>query len=125
MYSSLTNTSKWFSLFFSTYIFLYVMNKLGYIFPAPIQFYLADLLAVPVIATLSMWFTRWATQKRDFILPGWQVIFTVLLLTVLFEILLPLKMNRYTADPVDVLMYSLGGMFYWKVMNTPASRKYM
>lgn len=113
------NAYKWFWLFFLTYLFLYFMNRMGYNFPAPIQFYLADLFAVPVVATLAMWFTRWTLQKQDFTLPAILITFIVLLFSILFELLLPLVMKRYTSDPIDALMYAIGGFFFWKVMNKP------
>lgn len=115
----LLNTYKWFWLFFLTYLFLYFMNRMGYTFPDPVQFYLADLFAVPVVATLTMWLTRWTVQKQDFTLPGTLIVFIVLLFILLFELLLPLVMNRYTSDPLDALMYAIGGIFFWKVMNKP------
>ncbi|WP_152969681.1 hypothetical protein [Pedobacter sp. Hv1] len=99
---------------------MYVANRLGYIFPNLIQFYLSDLLAVPVIATLSLWLMRWLLSQQNFVLVYWQLIFIIMMCSIIFEVLLPYFMERYVSDSVDVLMYLLGGGFFWKVMNKPS-----
>ncbi len=98
-------------------LFVYIMNKAGYIFPNLIQWYLNDLLVVPIVATLSKWFMRLVLQQSDFILMLWQVVFIVVAFSVIFEMVIPFWMERYTSDPVDVITYTIGGLFYWKVMN--------
>lgn len=111
------STRRWFWLFALTCLSVYTGNKMGYIFPAPVQFYLNDLLAVPVAATLGMWFMRWVLKEDSLVLVKWQVIFIVTFFSLLFEGLLPLLMKRYTGDPVDIGAYIAGGFFFWKVMN--------
>jgi len=111
------DTPKWFCVFFVICLFLYLMNKIGYVFPDLIQFYLSDLLAVPVVATLGMWFMRSILHQKNLILLRWQVVFIVLSFGVLFEWLFPVWIKRYTSDPIDVAMYIIGGIFFWKVMN--------
>lgn len=109
--------SKLFWSFSLVGLFVYSMNKAGYVFPDPIQFYLNDLLVIPIVATLGMWLMRAVLQQRDLILVRWQVIFTVAAFSIVFEMILPFLMKRYTADPIDVLIYLIGGLFYWKMMN--------
>lgn len=104
-------------MFLAIYLTLYLAKGAGFIFPTMIQCYLADLLAIPVVATLSMYFMRWLLQNKGFQLSSWQVIFIILLFSVAFEILFPLFIKRYTGDVIDVLMYIGGGLFFWKVMN--------
>ena len=111
------HTSKLFWPFSLVALFVYSMNKVGYVFPDLIQFYLNDLLVVPIVATLGMWLMRWVLQQRDLVLVQWQVIFIVVAFSVVFEMVLPFLMKRYTGDPIDVLMYFIGGLFYWKIMN--------
>ncbi|QNK64073.1 hypothetical protein H7F33_06160 [Pedobacter sp. PAMC26386] len=93
------------------------MKKTGYVFPNLIRFYLSDLLAVPLVATLGMWFMRWILQQQDLVLMRWQVVFIVLLFGILFELILPPLMKRYTGDLADAGMYAIGGLFFWKIMN--------
>lgn len=108
---------KWFWVFLGLYLYIYISKRNGIIFPPIVQYYLSDLLAVPVVASLSVWFMRWSLQRKKFVLQGWQVIFIVIIFSIVFEMLLPLFMKRYTADILDVLMYITGGLFFWTVMN--------
>ncbi len=109
--------AKLFWTFSLVSLLVFFMNKAGYIFPDLIQFYLNDLLIVPMVATLARWFMRWVLQKSDLTLVLWQVIFIVAAFSIVFEMVLPFWMKRYTSDPVDIGMYAIGGLFYWKVMN--------
>lgn len=108
---------KWLWVFLTIYLIIYLVKKSGFIFPLLVQYYLSDLLAVPVVAGLSIQFMRWAMQDKSLILRAWQVIFITALFSILFEVLLPLFMERYTGDIADVLMYCAGSLFFWKVMN--------
>ena len=109
--------SKLFWSFSLVALFVYSMNKTGYVFPDLIQFYLNDLLVVPIVATLGLWLMRAVLQQRDLILVPWQVIFIVAAFSIIFEMILPFLMKRYTGDPIDVAMYTIGGLFYWKMLN--------
>lgn len=108
---------KWLWLFLTIYLIIYLVKKSGFIFPSLVQYYLSDLLAVPVVAGLSIQFMRWIMQDKSLVLQAWQVIFITILFSILFEALLPLFMERYTGDIADVLMYCTGSLFFWKVMN--------
>jgi hypothetical protein len=111
------NTFKWFSLFSFIALFIYLMNKAGYVFNDFVQFYVNDLLVVPLTATLAMWFMRMLLQQKKLALRSWQILFIVMMYSLLFEALLPHFIKRYAGDPVDVLMYIAGGLFFYKVMN--------
>lgn len=112
-----TSTLLWFWLFSAVYLAIYVSNRLGCRFPSLIQFYLNDLLAIPVVATLGLWLMKFGLEESNFTLKKWHLVYMVSLFSVAFELLLPLCMERYTADILDVLMYVLGSLFFWKVMN--------
>lgn len=111
------NTFKWFLSFFIIWLFIYSMNKSGYTFPNLIQFYLTDLLAIPVVGTLGLWFMRWVLNQKSFVLSYPQVLWIVLLFSCSFEMILPLFMDRYTGDPIDIGLYIIGGLFFLGVMN--------
>ena len=83
--------------------------------------HLPDFLAVPVLATLGLWFQRIFIYKRStYVLTAGHVIFIVLYLSVVFEWLLPkYHPEIFTGDWTDVLLYIVGGCFYFKVMNKP------
>lgn len=110
-------TVKWFWSLFVPYLFLYLGNRLGYVFHWLIQFYLADLLAIPIMATLSLWSMRYLLQQPSLTLKAWHLIITVVLCSLVFELCLPRMMTRYHSDPIDILMYIMGAAFFWKAMN--------
>jgi len=110
-------TAIWFWPFLATCLFSYSSNKLGYRFPDLIQFYLSDLLAIPVVATLGLCLMKFLRQQKHYVLLKWQIVYVVITFCFAFELLLPLLMRRYTGDILDILMYFLGGLFFWKMMN--------
>ncbi|MVN22492.1 hypothetical protein [Mucilaginibacter arboris] len=83
--------------------------------------HLGDFLAVPVIANLGLWFQRIFIAKRStYVLKPGHVIFIVLYLSIAFEWLLPTYHPEiFTADWTDVLLYIIGGCFFFKWMNRP------
>ncbi|SDG61271.1 hypothetical protein SAMN05421827_108167 [Pedobacter terrae] len=107
----------WFFSLSAVGILVYVGNRLDYVFPTWIQFYLNDLLIVPITAILA----RRAMQKifrlSFYRLQIWQIIFIVFFYAVLFEAIMPLINERYTADWLDVSMYIAGGVFYQKILE--------
>jgi hypothetical protein len=99
------------------------MRKLGYPLPL-INGYIDDVIAIPVIANLGLWFKRVFIIKTNYyVLSPWHIIFIVAYVTLIFEILLPLYSKTYTADWVDVLSYLIGGLFFFKVLNKPIIQK--
>lgn len=105
------------------YALHFALGKSG--FSAPLlQFYLNDLLCMPLVLTLTLFLQR-AFTFRD---PGhvftkYQVGIAVLYYSLGFEVILPLFMPRYTADPLDVLAYALGGWYFYLFVNVrPAVR---
>ncbi len=83
-----------------------------------------DLLAVPVIANLGLWFQRIFTYKRStYVLKPGHVIFIVTYLSFVFEWLLPKYYpQKFTSDWIDVMLYILGGLFFFWRMNKPILR---
>ncbi len=111
---------KWFVLFFPLYLFVYVSNRLGYIYPQFIQSYFRDLMCIPILAPISVWFMRWYTHDPEYTLKFWQMGYIVVLVSISFEIIAPHFSKKYTADSLDVIMYVLGAWFYWVFMNSGA-----
>lgn len=112
-----TTTLVLFWSFLGMYLFIYVANQMGYRLCNLFQFYLADLLAVPVTATLALWLMKYVRQGNGYVLERWHMVYVVALFCTVFEVLLPLVMERYTGDIIDVVMYIMGGLFFWNVMN--------
>ena len=116
-----TFTNFYFIGFSLIWLIIYTSNLFGYQFYWPIQFYLLDLIAVPILAQIGLWWMRLIKGKRNELLSIWHIAFIVLSLSFVFEIYMPKHQTRYTADVWDILMYFLGGLFFYFVMNKPTT----
>lgn len=75
--------------------------------------YLTDLMAVPVIAHLTLTVTRnYVVKEQHYRYPAWYIAVLVCYLTIVFEWLMPLYSPRYTGDLWDIVAYACGGFFY-------------
>lgn len=116
-----TLLNGWFVVGCITWIIVFITRKIGYPLPL-INGYIDDAFAIPVIANLGLWFQRVFIIKNNYyILAPWHIIFIVIYVSLTFEGLLPILSKTYTADWIDVLLYILGGIFFYYVMNKPLS----
>lgn len=116
--------NPWFILGCVTWAIIYSTRKLGH--PVPwLNGYVDDFFAIPVIASIALCYMRMVVIRSDYyILSPGKVIFIVLYVSVVFELFLPLVSKKYTADWIDALLYAVGGVFFYYVMNKPiVSRK--
>jgi hypothetical protein len=89
--------------------------------PPILTFYLADVLALPLLLTVALWFMRRVYFRRPaFVLPLSWVISAWLAASGCFEGILPLFRPTTTADPLDVVAYAVGGVVFWRWLNQPA-----
>ena len=58
-------------------------------------------------------------RSNYYVLSPWKVFFIVAYVSLVFEVLLPLLSKRYTGDWIDALLYVIGGVFFYFVMNKP------
>jgi len=114
-----TLLNPWFIIGCLTWLIVFISRKIHHPLPY-VNGYITDLFAIPVIANLGLWFLRYFIIKSNFytLSPGY-VIFTVVYVSVIFELLLPAFTKIYTGDWADVLLYIIGGLFFYKVMNKP------
>jgi hypothetical protein len=102
---------------------VWIAIKVTRVLDVPIPYlngYLTDFFAVPVVTNIGLWLQRVFIIKNNYyVLSPLQVMFMAIYISVLFEGLLPRISKIYTADWMDVLLYFIGGVcFYW-VMNKP------
>ena len=111
--------NRWFIVSCLTWLIVITLRSMGH--PVPIvNGYINDAAAIPVIANLALWFQRVFIIKNDYyVLAPWHVIFIVAYVALVFEGLLPVLSKIYTADWVDVVLYVLGGLFFYRIMNKP------
>jgi len=89
-----------------------------------LKYYLNDLLCMPLVLTLTLFLQRTFTFRNpDHVFSKYQVGIAVLYYSLGFEVILPLFMSRYTADPLDVLAYALGGWYFYSYINVPPAPK--
>lgn len=83
--------------------------------PVPTFFshYFADLLCMPLLLSYALLFMRWFRGEPDLRLSSAMILAGVVYVSVVFEWVLPHFFNRYTADGWDVVMYGIGGLFYY------------
>jgi hypothetical protein len=114
-----TLLNKWFIAGFLIWAIAISARKMSHPLPV-INGYIGDALAIPVIANLGLWFQRMFIIKNDYYVLGVKhVVFIVIYVSLAFEGLLPLLSKTYTADWIDVLLYMIGGLFFYVVMNKP------
>jgi hypothetical protein len=111
-----TLINKWFILFVITWFILFIATKNHIYFWWPIQYYWIDLIAVPIIGQLCLWWMR-LFNSQTYTLNKWQIILIVFSLSILFEGILPFYNSRYSADILDMMMYAFGALFFYKIMN--------
>ncbi|MDB5142104.1 MAG: hypothetical protein JWQ66_817 [Mucilaginibacter sp.] len=118
-----TLLNRWFVICCLIWLIVITARKLGHPFPF-INGYINDAVAIPVMASLGLWFQRvFMIRNNYYVLAPWHVIFIVVYVTLIFEILLPHFSKTYTADWADALLYMTGGLFFYKVINMPISPK--
>ena len=112
-----TLTNKWFLRFTLIWLLIFTCTKFEIYFYWPIQFYLIDFIAVPIIGNLSLAFYRIILNNKLAKLSFWHIGFIVVGLSFVFEWYMPQHYIRYSADVWDVAMYILGGLFFGLMMN--------
>jgi len=113
-----TLLNKWFLASCFIWLVVIISRRTGHPLPPFINGYIDDLIAIPVIAALTLCFQRvFIFHNNHYVLATGHVIFITAYVTLVFEVLLPLFSKRYTADWVDVLLYIIGGVFFYRVMN--------
>jgi len=111
----LLRNSFWFWLFLSLFIGHQVLEKGMDIRITFLDNYLDDLLCMPLL--LSGWLAeRYDLFNKKSIDPL-EIVFLWLLMSVLFEVLLPQMFPQYTADIWDVVCYGIGGFLYYLLIN--------
>ncbi|MCX2740537.1 hypothetical protein [Pontibacter anaerobius] len=85
----------------------------------PLHTHLDDLLVLPLALTVALAAERLYFRNPYFVLPLYHTLLALLLFSVVFEGLLPLLHQKYTADPWDVLAYTTGAFIFQRWMNRP------
>lgn len=80
--------------------------------------YLDDLLAIPVVLGITLQAFRWMnTKNKQLVFSRNQVVVGVVYFGLLFEGLLPAWSSTYVRDPLDLLCYCIGSVYFWVFIN--------
>jgi hypothetical protein len=93
------------------------LEQIGLLLPF-LQYYLNDLLCMPLVLTVTLFLQRAFTFRNpSHVFTKHQVGIAVAYYALAFEGILPLFMARYTADVLDIAAYGLGGVFFYRYLN--------
>ncbi|MGJ3235535.1 magnesium citrate secondary transporter [Marivirga sp.] len=116
-------------VYISTILFVIhqIIEKVGG-FSIPIfHAYLDDLLCMPIILGFSTQIIQWIHPVRGlYFLDKNAILITLLFYSILFEVILPfLNPSIYTADWVDIIMYSTGAILFYNLVSRKVKAKYL
>lgn len=106
-------------------LLIFAINKLiqNY-FSCPTWFssYADDFMLIPVVFGCSLWI------QQNFVNPNFkfsikQIVGAWVFLSIYFEAIAPKVLHpHYTSDPIDVIVYAFGGVFYYLFLNQGAEK---
>ncbi len=102
-----------FNVFLSVFVILQFAYYLNVPVPPILRNYLADFLCMPVVLSICLFCVQFIKKDRKLKLPVFSIFSLFVLYSIYFEVILPPLHDRYTADPVDVLMYFSGSLVFY------------
>lgn len=112
---------------FVSSIMIYSINKTCPVYSplwnsSLIPFYLNDLLLIPVMAPLLLYFLIIINFRKGDIIPsGKEIVVLLVVWSIMFEFVGPYALEKGTADVIDIISYSLGGFMSWVFWNKKIS----
>ncbi len=83
----------------------------------PVDWYLADLVCLPVVLGVILAAQRWYHCSPSWTLPRWHGLFATVIYTVYFEAVLPRFKSTAIGDVRDGMCYLLGWMLFELLIN--------
>lgn len=103
-------------------IMIFVANQLFENLGGKVYFlysYLDDLIFFPIILSTILIIEQFFRHNWSYIIPFTHVLSAFLIFSLLLELVFPKFSERFTADPIDVLAYFIGSVFYYLFLNKP------
>lgn len=103
-----------------------IIEKSGEVIPI-FHAYLDDLLCMPIVLGLTTQIIQWIHPVRGlYFLDRNAIILTLLFYSILFEVILPFfNPSMFTADWLDIVMYSIGAILFYNLISRKVKAKYM
>lgn len=89
----------------------------GGVLPRWVAHYLNDFLCMPIVLFIGRFVVRILKSDKQLNLPVIPILSLTCFYALYFEAYLPGINARYTADPMDVLMYFMGAAFFYLMEN--------
>ncbi|MFZ9919835.1 MAG: hypothetical protein ACO3GO_02070 [Terrimicrobiaceae bacterium] len=93
---------------------------------APLRGWFVDLLLIPAAAPIFLWLERKTGLRTHDGFPTFgEIVFLTAVWSLAAEVIAPMLFARCTADPLDVLAYTVGGLastVWWKWRNAAPTR---
>lgn len=100
----------------------------GFNYPIPIlHAYLDDLVCLPIVLGLGTQLIQWIHPIKDlYFLDKTSIIITVIFYSILFEGIFPfVNPSIYTADWIDIVMYSVGAILFHNLVSKKVREEYL
>lgn len=102
-------------MFFTSYLILLVDKFIWNCSPDILASYGADFLFMP-LTTVPCWIaTKWITKQNGLFLAS--ILLNFILVTIVFEVILPNYSTEFVADVYDVLAYGVGGFVTYLIFG--------
>lgn len=116
-------------VFSSILLFLFHQTiERGFSYSIPfLHSYLDDLVSMPIVLGLGTQIIQWIHPIKDlYFLDKTVVLITVIFYSILFEGILPfVNPSVYTADWIDIVMYSAGAILFYNLVSKKAKEEYL
>jgi len=112
-------TGVWFALAL-VYVLVQLGRRLGFV-SGWLDWYLADLICLPLLLGLVLIVQRSYRHIRSWTLPHWHGLVAAATYGVYFELILPHFKSGVVGDPRDILSYLLGWLLFELLINRPVS----
>lgn len=112
-------------------ILLFLVHQIiekGFNYSIPISdAYLDDLVCMPIILGLGTQIIQWIHPVKNlYFLDKNAIIITVVFYSILFEAILPfVNPSIYTADWIDIVMYSVGAILFYNIVSKKVKEEYL
>lgn len=103
------------SLSSTVYLFQITSTKI----PQVVNNYFNDLVCLPIVLTICLCSVRIIKRNNIIALNSYEVVSVFILYSILFELVFPTFLERYTCDYWDILMYFLGSCIFYILWNKP------
>lgn len=94
------------------YFTYFVLKHFLISLPETVTSYFADLVSLFLINTFILFVMRKRFRNPEFELPISMVTLSLILISVVFEVVQPAISKNYVADPIDIVCYAISAISY-------------